>query len=99
VPPDSNAAYGGYVAGLIGCTVCHGADFRGGHNGQLPPVGPNLVQFTHERPFTSFELSLRHGVNARGGTLDPERMPWPIYARLTDLEARAIFEFIRSKPS
>ncbi|HTM57564.1 MAG TPA: hypothetical protein VL123_04040 [Candidatus Udaeobacter sp.] len=98
VPADSNAAYGAYVTGIIGCTACHGSDLHGGTRGQLPPVGPNLVQFTHVQPFTTFELALRHGVNAAGGVLDPTLMPWPTYAHLTDLEARAVYEFIRSKP-
>jgi cytochrome c553 len=97
-PPDSGAAFGEYVANLASCTVCHGPDLHGGHRGQLPPLGPNLTRLVHDRPFTTFELALRHGARPAGGALDPVLMPWPIYARLTDLEARAVYEYIRSLP-
>ena len=98
-PPDSGAAFGKYIINIASCTVCHGEDLRGGHKGQLPPLGPNLTRQVHDRPYTTFELALRHGVKPEGGSLDPVLMPWPIYARLTDLEARAVYEYIRSLPS
>jgi len=98
IPEDSSVAYGAYLTPILSCTECHGADYRGGHQGQLQPLGPNLVKLISEQPFTTFELAVRHGVKPAGGMLDPTLMPWGTFANLSDVEVRAVYEFLKSLP-
>lgn len=98
VPEDSTRTYGAYLTPILGCSDCHGADYRGGHKGQLPPLGPSLTGFVSEHPYATFELALRQGVKPADGSLDPVMMPWPVFSRLTDLETRAVYEFLKAQP-
>ena len=99
VADDSSKTCGAYLTPYLDCANCHGADLRGGFRGQLPPLGPDLVGLTTRYPLATFELALRHGVQHDGRAIDPARMPWTSYSRLTDLEVRAIYEFLRSAPA
>lgn len=91
--PDST--YGAYLVPILGCSDCHGPDYRGGRKGQFPPIGPNLVHLVSNQPLTTFELALRHGIKPAGGALDPMQMPWHIYANLSDTEVQAVYAFLR----
>src|SRR5262249_55472799 len=62
VPEDSSVAYGAYLAPILACRDCHGADYHGGRKGQLAPLGPSLTKLVNEQPFPVFELAVRHGV-------------------------------------
>ena len=81
---------------MLSCRTCHGPDYRGGHKGQLPPVGPDLVKLVSERPYTTFEMAVRHGIKPTGGTLNPTLMPWITFSRLSDPEVQAIYAFLKS---
>jgi mono/diheme cytochrome c family protein len=94
--PDST--YGAYLTPILGCADCHGSDYGGGRKGQFAPLGPSLVSLVREHPLDTFEQALRHGIKPAGGALDPNRMPWPTYSNLTDLEVRAVYEFLRGRP-
>ncbi len=98
VPPDSTPAYGAYLVSTLGCRDCHGESLRGGRKGQLPPLGPDLIGPAHGQSQPAFELALRQGIGSRGEPLDPMRMPWPAFSRLTDLEVTAIHQYLRSLP-
>lgn len=98
VAEDSTVAYGAYLTPVLSCRTCHGPDYHGGVKGQLPPIGPSLTKLVNEQPFATFERALRQGVKPAGGSLDPSRMPWPVFANLSDLEVRAIYEFLKSQP-
>jgi mono/diheme cytochrome c family protein len=98
-PEDSTSAYGAYLTPILGCSDCHGVDFKGAKSGQLAPHGPDLTRLVREKPYGVFELALRHGVKSTGGTLNPVSMPWGTFARLTDVEARAVFEYLKSLPN
>lgn len=90
-------AYGGYLTAYLGCKDCHGADLHGGHKGQFPPVGPDLVALASAHDLGAFTLALRAGVSARDGhVLDPVGMPFPVYSRLTDTEVGAIYTYLQS---
>ena len=96
VAEDSSVTYGEYLTTYLGCSDCHGADLRGGSRGQLPPLGPDVRTLIASHPFETFELALRHGVHHSGRAMDPAQMPWATFSRLTDLEVRAIYNFLRS---
>jgi mono/diheme cytochrome c family protein len=99
VPEDSTSAYGEYLATYLGCGDCHGAALRGGVKGQLPPLGPDLVSLVQRKPYETFELALRHGVHESGRAMDSQQMPWATLSRLTDLEVRAVYEYIKTAPA
>jgi mono/diheme cytochrome c family protein len=98
VSPGVNVEYGRYLATVAGCRVCHGADLQGGNpvGGGLPP--PSLVAFAAGRSVDEFRRTLRTGRTPTGGgrALNPEFMPWPIYARMTDDELQAIWLYVQS---
>ena len=99
VPPGVTASYGGYLAAVAGCRTCHGPNLEGAKptdNG--PPPGPSLVAFAAGRSVDEFRTTLRSGRTPTGGgrALNPEFMPWPIYARMTDDELQAIWLYIQS---
>jgi mono/diheme cytochrome c family protein len=96
VPLDSTVAYGGYLAGYLGCAECHGPALRGGISGQLMPLGPDLRAFAAAHDSSAFALALRHSVKPAGRAVDPARMPWTSYSRLTDSEVSAMLGFLRS---
>ena len=103
VPEAMTATYGGYLLPYLGCRDCHGADLRGGKQGQLSPVGPELLKLVSTHDLETFTLSVRAGVSAGDGhVMDSEKMPYPSYARLSDTEVGALYTYLQSlgrKPS
>jgi mono/diheme cytochrome c family protein len=96
---EISAAYGHYVVSLALCTLCHGADLGGG-----PPVepgappSPNIAAYAASGTWTEeqFVATLRTGVTPYGKRIDPEVMPWEHYARMSDDELAAIWQYMAS---
>jgi cytochrome c553 len=102
VAVGATAEYGRYLADVAGCRTCHGANLAGVQpSGNGPPPGPSLVAFAAGRSVDDFRRTLRTGRTPTGGgrALNPEFMPWPIYARMTDDELQAIWLYLQSVPS
>ena len=98
VPEGMSAAYGEYIVGMLGCRSCHGSDLKGGHKGQFPPLGPNLLALVAAHDVGQFELAVRKGISARDGhALDPEGMPYRTYANLTDTEVGAVYAYLQTQ--
>jgi mono/diheme cytochrome c family protein len=92
---SADAGYGAYLTPILGCRECHGPDYRGrpdSKNG--PPGGPDLMAVTHDVPLATFQRALRSGIGRDGRALDPQRMPWLVYSRLTDLEIAAVYQYL-----
>ncbi len=98
VPESSRVEYGEYLTRLLGCAGCHGANFRGGRD-PFAPRGPDLVAVVTRHPVEAFGRALREGQGTDGHSLDPVRMPWVPWRRLTDLEVRAVYEYLREQAS
>ena len=98
VPESANAAYGEYLAQVVGCSDCHGPTLHGATPNQLAPKGPNIVQLAHQVPYDVFEQAVRVGVKPAGGALNPTLMPWTTYANLEDVEVRALYEYLKGLP-
>jgi mono/diheme cytochrome c family protein len=97
VAPAVNAEYGRYLGSVTGCNICHGPDLRGGKaNGGGPPPGPSLVAFVANNSAEAFRNTMRTGKTPSGRALNPEQMPWPAYAKMTDDELEAIRLYIQS---
>jgi len=72
-----------------------------------PFTSPNLTPDQWGRPagltFPEFQYTIRTGLDPDGdrSPLPPllQVMPWPVYAKLSDRDLRAIYEYLRAIPS
>lgn len=102
--PAASLDYGAYLVETSGCKVCHHEDLSGGlHPLALPEEPPpsdltpgGRVALWSEGEFVE---TLRTGVTPEGDQLDEEWMPWPAIGRMSDLELRAIYRYLRSIPA
>lgn len=91
------AEYGEYLVGALTCQDCHGEDLRGGVKGQFPPLGPNLVELAASHSVEQFAGAVREGRSAIDGrSLDPTRMPYPVYSHLSDVEVQALHALLKA---
>ncbi|MCC6349850.1 MAG: c-type cytochrome [Candidatus Eisenbacteria bacterium] len=89
--------YGEYVAGYLACQDCHGEDLRGAPEGQMAPKGPDLVGLASAHSLTGFDGAMRRGLSpVDGRSLDPLRMPYPVFAHASDIEVAAIYALLRA---
>jgi mono/diheme cytochrome c family protein len=96
-----SVGYGAYLVEAGGCKVCHNPRMTGGlHPLALPgePEPPNLTPGGALASWSSqdFVRTLRTGVTRKGRVLDPNFMPWPAYSKMSDLELKAIWKYLRS---
>jgi hypothetical protein len=79
--------------------MCHGPELRG-----APPIdpaappGPGVIAYAAPGGWTEAEFieTIRTGTTPYGRALDPEFMPWEVYAKMTDDELVAIRQFVGS---
>lgn len=100
-PPAPTPAYGAYLVETSGCKVCHHEDLAGGlHPLALPeePPPPDLTSRGRLAHWSESEFlsTLRTGVTPEGDRLDEVWMPWPAIGRMSDVELRAIYRYLRS---
>lgn len=89
--------YGAYVAKYLTCQDCHGEDLRGGEKGQFPPLGPDLVALASAHSLEGFEGAMRQGRSpVDGRSLDPMKMPYPVYANASDTEVAAVYALLKA---
>lgn len=94
------AEYGKYLGTI--CSMCHGQNL----GGQFLPDGsggvfaPNITQGGTPISWSEedFISTIRSGTTPGGNKLDPENMPWPRFAKLTDDELGAIWLYLKSLP-
>jgi len=101
--PRVSRDYGAYLVEASGCKVCHRDDLSGGlHPLALPdePAPPDLTPRGRLASWSEedFVRTLRTGVTPDGRRLDPTWMPWPMLARMSDVELRAMWRYLRSVP-
>lgn len=99
--PGATPEYGAYLVETGGCRVCHRPDLRGGLHPLSLPEEPPPPDLTAGGPLSSwteqdFMRAMRTGVTPDGRHVDPEWMPWPAFAGMSDLEMRAIFRYLSS---
>jgi mono/diheme cytochrome c family protein len=91
--------YGGYLTRIALCSMCHGAELRGG-----PPIeegappAPDIALYAKSALWSEqqFVATLRTGTTPYGKRLDPEVMPWEVYARMSEEELVAIWRYMAS---
>jgi mono/diheme cytochrome c family protein len=104
VPPaaDTTADYGRYLAEIGGCTGCHGPTLSGGSVPGMPPDARPAANLTPEAigswTEADFFRALREGVRPDGTPIDTLQMPIPLTREMTDLETKAIYQYLRTVP-
>ena len=92
--PDSTAAWGGYVAGMM-CAYCHGDNLEGKLPDGSDVYAPDLRasgQWTPEQ----FHQTMSTGESPGGHQMDPEVMPWTTTARMTQTERESLRLYLAS---
>jgi len=101
VPPEASAAFGAYQ--VTTCTGCHGKNLGGGPVPFSPPDKPKAANLTPGGNLShwtvdEFKNTLRTGTTPEGRQLNPEDMPWPLTAQMTDVELEALWLYFQSLP-
>lgn len=102
----ANPEYGQYLSRAVACTLCHGENLAGGivppnmPPGEVP-ISPNLTPAGRLSEWSEedFYRVLRTGVTPDGHVINPDHMPVPIYARLTEAEQQALWLYVQSLPA
>lgn len=101
VPIDTTAEYGQYL-GSVGCSGCHGAGYSGGKIPGTPPDWPAAANITPggigHYSFEQFDAVLRTGTRPDGSQLHA-LMPIGATRLMTDVEMKAMWNYLRSVPS
>lgn len=105
--PAVTADYGLYLIEVSGCKICHRDDLSGGLHplslpGEPPPADLRMGGPLSDWTELDFVAALRTGQTPDDRQLDDEWMPWKTFARMSDLELRAIWRgltAIDSRPS
>lgn len=95
-PLDATVAYGEYILSYQDCRDCHGENLKGGVEGQLPPIGPNL-SLVKDWTAEQFITTMRTGVDPTGHIL-ADAMPWRNIGRMSDTELTATYLYLVSLP-
>jgi hypothetical protein len=98
-----NVAHGAYVANM--CIGCHGAHLSGGKIAGGPPDWPpaaNLTPgdgsaMTRYKDAAAFIAMLRSGKRPDGTAI--QVMPFESLAKINDVDAQAIYEFLKTVPA
>jgi len=102
-PADTTAAYGAYLVSIGGCNGCHGVDFTGGPIPGGPPESTPAANITPQGigawTQDDFFKALREGVRPDGTPIDSTMMPIPLTRQMTDLETKAIYEYLKTVPA
>lgn len=100
--PAVSAEYGRHLAN--GCTGCHGKTFAGGAVPGGPPEWAPAANITPHADGlggwteADFIRALRTGRRPDGTELRAP-MPWKAYSQMTDVEARALWAYLRTVPA
>jgi mono/diheme cytochrome c family protein len=88
--------WGNYLLSYQDCRACHGKDLHGGVQGQLPPIGPDLV-LVSAWTLQDFIKTMRTGIDPNNHQImDP--MPWRILSRMGDQDLEALFKALTHLP-
>jgi Cytochrome c len=102
-PPGPTVEYGRYLATT--CRGCHRDNYSGGPMAGAAPGDPEAANLTPDASGLAswsdedFYRALHTGIRPDGRQLDVWKMPWSLFARLTDTETEAIWRFLQSLPA
>lgn len=105
---ESDMSRGEYIARLSNCVACHsavdGEAFAGGLEMAVPMLGsiyatnitPDTETGIGSYTFEDFDNATRKGIAKDGHNLYPA-MPYPSYAKLSDEDMRALYDFFMNE--
>ena len=97
-PPEGpTVEYGQYLVSMASCRDCHGENLDGVHDKPGPPAAPSLMSSAATWSTEQFLHAIREGQRPDGSGIDPQHMPWPGYAGMTDTELQAIHNYLKSR--
>jgi mono/diheme cytochrome c family protein len=79
--------------------MCHGSSLKGGPPVDVgAPPAPDITVYAVPGGWSEaqFVETIRSGTTPYGKALDPEFMPWEVYAKMTDDELAAIRAYMAS---
>jgi mono/diheme cytochrome c family protein len=91
-PKGPDVKYGEYILSYQDCRECHGADLKGGVQGQLAPVGPDL-NLVKDWKLEEFIATMRTGTDPNGHKITGP-MPWRPIGKMDDVELTAVYEYL-----
>jgi mono/diheme cytochrome c family protein len=97
---EVSVEYGAYLAGTSGCRGCHGPDLGGAKShepGGVPPKNLTSAGALGGWSEADFLRAMREGKRPDGTAIDPA-MPWRSMGRMSELELKAIFSYLKSLP-
>jgi len=94
---SATAQYGEYILSYQDCRECHGADLKGGVQGQLAPVGPGL-DLVKAWSLDQFVSAMRTGTDPVGHQIG-EQMPWQAVGKMDDEELAAVYQYLIHLPA
>lgn len=80
-PAGTSAEYGGYLASIMYCQLCHGDNLGGLTETYGPPPGPNLTKLVPQWTEAQFITFFRTGQIPQGAVLG-ETMPWEVLGKM-----------------
>lgn len=102
IVPEITKSYGEYLANT--CKGCHGNGFSGGAIPGVPPEFPIPANITSDKENgigkyteSDFIKAMTEGKTPDGRTLNPF-MPYKNFAKMTDVELRALWLFVKDIP-
>lgn len=97
-PAGTSAAYGGYLASIMYCQLCHGENLGGLTETYGQPPVPNLTKVVPQWTEEQFITFFRTGQIPQGVTIG-ETMPWEILSEMmSDDDLKAMYAYITSLP-
>ena len=95
---DECLEYGQYLTRITGCYECHGGNLAGKDPDSEGSPGPNITRKGNPGNwnFGEFKKAMQTGQTPEGKTLNPEKMPWPHYAVMSDIELRSLWLSLNS---
>ena len=95
---DESLNYGQYLTRITGCHECHGENLAGKDPESEGSPGPNITKNGNPGNwnFKEFEKVMRTGQTPEGKVLNPEKMPWPHYSVMSDVELKSLWSKLNS---
>jgi mono/diheme cytochrome c family protein len=93
---SATIAWGQYLLSYQDCNACHGADLHGGVQGQLAPIGPDLM-LVSAWSLQDFITTMRTGIDPDKHQIS-DMMPWRTIAKMDDQDLEALFQALIHLP-
>ena len=86
-------SYGEYLTKITGCYECHGENLLGKDPDSEGSPGPNITRNGNPGNwnFKEFMNVMRTGQTPEGKLLNPDKMPWPHYSLMSDVELKSLW--------